>query len=248
MALQGTAASNIQDFQSLMSECLWQGKEPDEGGSFTFPFQDTELELEPDQRFASQPQTPQTGCGTGGGSGFEPGGQQREGIRCGILLFPPGIYRKEEVPSSCTGWGVGFFFFFFFWLHKAAAGAAVPGEVITRRDPQEGSSAGRQQKPSQGRRVDWEQLWSFSPAEKLHLMVHGKVWRAGAGWAFPQQECGRLWGRGRMALISTEELQGWAEHSRAGCHPCATGVPQRQELERAPGGSSPRVSSALGCF
>lgn len=49
LALQGMVASKIQDFQSLMSECLWQGKEPDEGGGFSFPSQDTELELEPDQ-------------------------------------------------------------------------------------------------------------------------------------------------------------------------------------------------------
>lgn len=55
MALQGMVVSKIQDFQSLISECLWQGKEPGEGGGFSFPFQDTELELEPDQ-----PQTPQT--------------------------------------------------------------------------------------------------------------------------------------------------------------------------------------------
>lgn len=32
MALQGMAVSKIQDFQRLMSERLWQGKEPDEGG------------------------------------------------------------------------------------------------------------------------------------------------------------------------------------------------------------------------
>lgn len=49
LALQGMVASKIQDFQSLMSECLWQGKEPEEGGGPSFPFQDTELELEPEQ-------------------------------------------------------------------------------------------------------------------------------------------------------------------------------------------------------
>lgn len=49
MTLQGMVASKIQDFQSLMSEWLWQGEEPAEGGGFSFPFQDTELELEPHQ-------------------------------------------------------------------------------------------------------------------------------------------------------------------------------------------------------
>lgn len=117
MALQGMAASKIQDFQSLMSECLWQGKEPDEGGGFSFPFQDTELELEPDQRFTSQPQTPQTGCGTGGASAalgvqvLSQVGSKGRNLMWNFT-FPLGIYRKEEVPSSCTGWGGGIIIFF----------------------------------------------------------------------------------------------------------------------------------------
>lgn len=145
VALPGMAASKIQDFQSLMSECLWQGKEPDEGGGFSFPFQNTELELEPDQRFTSQPQTPQTGCGTGGASAalgvqvLSQVGSKGRNLMWNFT-FPPGIYRKEG-GSKQLHW-LGRWNYYFFWLHKTAAGAAVPGQVVTGRDPREGSSGG----------------------------------------------------------------------------------------------------------
>lgn len=185
------AASKIQDFQSLMSECLWQGKEPDEGRGFSFPFQDTELELEPDQRFTSQPQTPQTGCGTGGASAAlgvqvlsQVGSKGRNLVW--NFTFPPGVYRKEEVPSSCTGWGVGITIFFFGCTKQLLEQQFLVRSLLggtLRRDPQEESSGGtvggEAAKTIRGGRVDRERLWGFPPPGRLRAMVHETRGRCG---------------------------------------------------------------------
>lgn len=192
MALPGMAASKIQDFQSLMSECLWQGKEPDEGGGFSFLFQDAELELEPDQRFTSQPQTPQTGCGTGGASAalgvqvLSQVGSKGRNLMWN-LTFPPGIYRKEEVPSSCTGWGGGIIIFFGCTkqlLEQQFLVRSLLGGTLGR-DPQEESSGGtlggEAAKTIRGGRVDRGRLWGLSPPGFLRP-AGGAESRAGLGF------------------------------------------------------------------
>lgn len=80
----------------------------------------------------------------------------------------------------------------FFWLHKTAAGAAVPRQVVNRRDPQEGSS-----KDHPG--------WEGGLGAGLGLLSSGEAQGRGgeqdqAGVSpcrIPQRECGRLWGHGR---------------------------------------------------
>lgn len=176
---------------------LWQGKEPDEGRGFSFPFQDTELELEPDQRFASQPQTPRTGCGTGG-SGFEPGGSKGRSLVWNFTV-PPGIHRKEEVPSSCTGWGVGNFF---------GCTKQLLEQQFLVRSLREGPSGGTLRREA-GKTIPG---WEGGLGTALGLLCPGEApsdgscepregWRTGAGWGFPQRECGRA---RAVTLISTD--------------------------------------------
>lgn len=178
-ALQGMAASKIQDFQSLI--CLWRGKEPE--GGFSFPFQDTELELEPN----SHPQSPRTGCGTGGASAAlgvqdlsQVGSKGRNSVWS--FTFPPEF--TERGGSKQLHWSGSWIFYFLFFLvaqNSCWSSSSWSGrywEEAAKTIPRgwTGSGLGA---PLSG------DAPSHGPCE---------IWRAGPGWAFPQQECGRLQG------------------------------------------------------
>lgn len=58
-------------------------------------------------------------------------------------FYRPSCKSQERGGSKQLHWSGSWVFF---WLHKTAAGAAVPGQVVTGRDPREGPSGGRQQR------------------------------------------------------------------------------------------------------
>lgn len=166
-ALQGMAASKIQDFQSLMSECLWQGKEPDEGGGFSFPGQHPELELEPN----SHPQSPRRCQHRAGFS---------SGKEFGVEFYLPSGNLQEKRRFQAVAL-VGELEFIFFCC--CCTKELLEQRLLVRLFGEGSWGGGSTAHPGGWMGSSSLQGCSCEPQGAL---------RAGPGWAVPQRECGSI--------------------------------------------------------
>lgn len=132
------------------------GKDPDEGGGFSFPFQDTEVELEP----SSHPQSPRTGCGTGGASAAL-GAQDlsqvgSRGSSVWSFTFPPEFTGNRRFQAVAL---VGELDFFIIIIFLVAQQSCWSSSSWSGRFWEGSSGGGSKDHPG---RVHWEQFWGSS--------------------------------------------------------------------------------------
>lgn len=156
------------------------------------------------------------------------------------FTVPPGIHRKEKVPSSCTGWGVGFFLVAqnSCWSSSSWSGRYWEGRSggILRREAAR-TAPGREGGAGLGLLSSGEAQadGSCDPRE-------GRENRTGLGFPAAGSHSGNVGGPRVITLISTDQ-------SRAGR---ALRVPPGGHGAGGSGGcregAAPSAPRSLGCF